>query len=123
MTIQEYLNAPQIIDDEITEEGIYANFAVINIIPSPAPYFRADIHVKCIAENTYAFGWDIQEGNKQAMRPCSPTITNKGNIAKLLYGMTKVLKNKATAARMSWNLVNVICEASKEMENVLAKVA
>lgn len=96
MTIDDYFFTEQPTDDTVSAEGIYKN--TVNIEFADGNGNKIIITVAHIGMNLWAFGWTIRSGGKKPLgsRICSPNVTTKGDISKLMYGMAKMLKQKIT---------------------------
>lgn len=93
MTINEYFSHEQPINDEVVDEVYYAKTKTIKFGGNSSRY--AKIEIAHIGENLWAFGWEISDGSiKYLKRHCTIHSTTKGNINKLIYGMTKVLRRQ-----------------------------
>lgn len=94
MTLQEYFLQNQPINDELENETYYKYTQSIIFDDNMGHY--AQIKIAHIGDNLWAFGWQIADGEskRMAIRGCTPQVTTKGDIHKLIYGMTKVLQRQ-----------------------------
>lgn len=115
MTISEYFLQKQPISDEAVDETFYKNTQAITFANTTECYVA--IKIAHTGGDTWAFGWEIRDGADApvAYRDCTPNITTRGDIRKLVYGMTKVLQKKVAAMeRPSARLVNLVHHAVVE---------
>lgn len=115
MTINEYFTQRQPISDEVVNEIFYKDIQTITFACDSERY--ATIKIAHIETNTWAFGWEIKDGTHKsiACRDCTSNITTRGEISKLVYGMTKVLQRQVAAMKYPTNiLVNLVNDAIME---------
>lgn len=115
MTINEYFLQKQPINDDVVNEVFYKDVQNITFACDSECY--ATIKIAHIGVNTWAFGWEIKDGARKPVvcRECTSNITTRGEIRKLVYGMTKVLQRQVMAMKYPTNiLVNLVNDAVEE---------
>lgn len=115
MTIRQYYAMMQPINDETNEIGEYKAVDSIDF-KSEDGITSASILIAHVGNKLYAFGWRISDFPLDNIGhvPTAHAIT-KGNIQKLIYGMTKVLQSKLKPYN-SIAIRKLLKEAEKEAE-------
>lgn len=96
MTIDKYFTQQQPISTKVFNEIQYKNIQVITF-GNKNRYVQ--IKIAHIGVDTWAFGWEIKDGEYKAIvgRDCTSNITTRGDIKKLVFGMTKVLQRQVAS--------------------------
>lgn len=117
MTITEYFAQEQPVSTEIINEIYYKDVQEI-VFGENDRY--AKIKVAHVDKDTWAFGWEIKDGSYRPAicRECTPSNVTKGNINKLIFGMTKVLQRRLSDFVLPTHLIrgivrNAILEAAR----------
>lgn len=118
MTLSEYFSSVQPISDEVVNGVFYRNVRTITFEAEKGRH--AQIIVAHVGENLWSFGWEIQDGWRKPChrRDCTTSNVSKGNIGRLIYGMTKVLlmqskKIIGPSMKITMAIMNATKEAAK----------
>lgn len=114
MTIKEYFAQQQPISTEIENEIFYKD---IQTITFGSKYYYVQIKIAHIGTDTWAFGWVIKDGKYKSLigRDCTSNITTRGNIRKLIFGMTKVLQRQVKSMpHPTSHMINLVEDAITE---------
>lgn len=109
MTIEEYYNTEQPIDDTELIDS-YEKQSVI-IIGDLCEECYAIIAIAHPSEDCWAFGWELRDGNKMDLKECSPNNITRGCGNNLLYGVIKLLISKTAKIKASVNLKTSLMDA------------
>lgn len=115
MKLVDYFLSPQPINDEVINDVYYKNILTVDFVCTSNIY--AQIEIARVDIDLWAFGWTISDGgnNRVIGRPCTSRVITKGEINRLIYGMTKVLQKQVqNLRRPSFKVTHLIDEAVRE---------
>lgn len=118
MKLVDYFSSPQPINDEVENDVYYKNIWVVDFVCTPNIYVQ--IEIARVDIDLWAFGWTISDGgdNRVIGRPCTARVITKGEINRLIYGMTKVLQKQVqNLRRPSFKIIHLIDEAIREAKS------
>lgn len=118
MKLIDYFLSPQPINDEVENDVYYKNIRVVDFVCTSSIYVQ--IEIARVDFDLWAFGWTISDGgnNRVIGKPCTSRVITKGEISRLIYGMTKVLQKQVQNLRKpSFKIIRLIDEAIREAKS------
>lgn len=114
MTLQEYYTFGQSVWGGETGDGFYKNICAIDFGDTESDFY-ASVMIVRTGEDEWALGWQIKDGKDNLMfKACTPNVVTKGNIVKLVYGMTKILQKKLECGSHSKIIKEIVQNAVAE---------